>query len=142
MTKSNTAVVTQSNVAELKALEEQLKAKQRLVKAAQELAEWETATIARNPEYVAGSVRKATETDAEVVGHSHGLVCEIKCRACGEVRVVNKQDAFQVHFCVACRKEAAKESSKEKRLQKKMASTSKESLQAEIAKLEALLASK
>jgi len=139
--KTNTAVQI-SNPEQLKALQAELAEKTKAVKAANELAEWEQKTAERNAAYVVGSVRKATEEDAAILGHVHGLVCEIRCQACGQTRVVNKQDAFQVRFCTECRKSASREVAKEKRLTKKMAGVSAEDIAKQIAELNALLASK
>jgi hypothetical protein len=139
--KTNT-VAKISNPEQLKALQAELAEKTKAVKQANELAEWEQKTAERNPAYVVGSVRKATEGDAAILGHVHGLVCEIRCQACGQTRVVNKQDAFQVKFCSECRKSASREVAKEKRLTKKMAGVSAEDIAKQIAELNALLAAK
>ena len=139
--KTNT-VAKIENAEQLKALQAELAEKQKAVKQANELAEWEQKTAERNPAYVVGSVRKATEADAAILGHVHGLVCEIRCQACGQTRVVNKQDAFQVKFCAECRKSASREVAKEKRLTKKMANVSAEDIAKQIAELNALLAAK
>jgi hypothetical protein len=127
---------------QLKALTVELAAKKRLVKEQQELQEWEEKTTARNPRFVPGSVRRPTEADTAALGHVHGLVCEIACESCGKVRVINKQDAFQVRYCQDCRKVAGKAAGRDKRLVKKLAGTSRQELEQQIAQLNALLASK
>jgi len=141
-TKTVSSEVVVEGIAELLAKQAQLKALQRQVKAASEMEAWEAKVGARNPAYVKGSVRTATDADAEILGHVHGKVCEIKCQECGQIRVVNLQDAFQVRFCRDCRKSAQKAAAKERRLADKLAGTSKEDLEAQIAQLNALLASK
>jgi hypothetical protein len=133
---------TTNNVAELVAKQAELKALRKAVKEQADLAAWEDKTAARNPAFVRGSVRKATEAEAEIVGHSHGKVCEIVCQACGETRIVNTQDAFQAKYCLECRDAAKKQANREKRAVKKMAETSVEDLQAQIAELNELLAKK
>ena len=136
----NSVATKISDLDTLKALQKELSEKKVSLKSAQELAEWEKKTFERNRAYVMGSVRKAVEADTEILGHVHGMVCEIKCEKCGKARLVNKQDAFQVRFCLDCKKVASKEAGKEKRMAKKLASVSKADLEAEIAKLSALLA--
>ncbi len=139
--KTNTILST-SEISERKALLAEVAEKERAVKAMNEVAEWEAKTLERNPAYVVGSLRKATAAEAAALGHCHGWVCDIRCLNCGEIRTVNKQDAFQSRFCVACRKTASKEVAKEKRLTKKMAGVTKEDIEKQIAELNALLASK
>jgi len=129
-------------VDQLKALTAELAAKKRLVKEQQDLQAWEQKISARNPRFVPGSVRKPTDADTAVLGHIHGLVCEITCESCGKVRVINKQDAFQVRFCQDCRKVASREAAKEHRMAQKLAGTSKEELEQQIAQLNAMLAEK
>ena len=132
MTKHATATC---DLATLKNLTEELAAKKRAVKDAEELADWEQKTSARNPAFVPGSVRSPSIEEISVLGHTHGKVCTIRCQACGETRTINKQDAFQVRYCKDCRKEANRETSKEKRLVKKLDGTSREELERQIAEL-------
>ena len=138
MSQTNTAVEIKDTES-LKTLQAELAEKRKAVKIQAELATWEQKTSARNPAYVVGSVRKPTEVDAATLGHTHGLVCEIRCQSCGETRVINKQDAFQVQFCTECRKSASREVAREKRLTKKLAGVSREDIERQIADLNALL---
>jgi hypothetical protein len=124
---------------ELETLVKDLKAKQAALKGATKLAGWEDKTAARNPCYVRGSVRAASAGDEEELGHVHGQVCTIRCQVCGEARTVNKQDAFQVRFCRACRQEAAKAAGTEKRAAKKLSGLDEKELRDRIAGLEAQL---
>ncbi len=143
MSSSKTNTVAKiENAEQLKALQAELAEKTKAVKEANELADWERKTSERNPAFVPGSVRKATEQDAAILGHVHGLVCEIRCQSCGQTRVVNKQDAFQVRFCSECRKSASREVAKEKRLTKKLANVSAADIEKQIAELNKLLATK
>jgi len=105
------------------------------LKAEAKLAEWETRTKARNPQYVLGSVRQDTTISAG--GHGHGEVCDIECQVCGTVRTVNKQDAFQVRYCLEHKNEGKKVASAERRAAK---SADPEAVKAKIAALEARLA--
>lgn len=120
--------------------QKELAAKQAELKAALKLKDWEEKTSARNPAYVVGSVRRATEADLAELGHCHGFVCTVKCQCCGQERTVNKQDAFQARFCKSCKKEASKDAAKERRLEKKLSGLSVSDLQAQIAEAEAQLA--
>jgi hypothetical protein len=124
----------------LTAQEAALRAVKAELKKATANAKWEADTKARNPQFVLGSVRKATPADEAVLGHCHGEVCSIECESCREVRTVNKQDAFQARFCKACKKDADKGRAKAKRADKRLAGRSVEDLQAEIAEAEAALA--
>lgn len=110
------------------------------LKAAQEQAKWEAATKARNPAFVLGSVRAPTPADIEVLGHTHGKVCDITCSECGKTRTINLQDAFQCKFCVGCKKVASRDASKAKRATKRLAGRSVEDLQREIEEANAALA--
>jgi len=149
--KTNTAEVIETvqtqpteimidGLAELKAKETELKAKKRLLMDVEARNAWEQETARLNPQYVVGSLRQATEADAEVVGHVHGQVCLIRCASCGTERLVNKQDARQVKFCKACKKSAASAHNKERRLAKRLAGTSKEDLEQQINQLNEQLA--
>jgi len=123
---------------EIVGLAEVLASKQgelRAVKAAAKLAEWETATKARNPQYVVGSVRQDTTISAG--GHGHGEVCDIECLVCGGVRTVNKQDAFQVRYCLEHKNEGKRQANAERRAAK---AQDPEAVKAKIAALEAKLA--
>jgi translation initiation factor 2 beta subunit (eIF-2beta)/eIF-5 len=137
-----TSEVVVEGIAELLAKQAQLKGLQRQVKAAAEMEAWEAKISARNPRYIKGSVRTPTAQDTETLGHVHGKVCEIRCEECGQVRVINCQDAFQVRYCRDCRKLAQRAAGKEHRLTAKLAGTSKEELERQIEQLNALLASK
>ncbi len=53
---------------------------------------------------------------------------------------MNKQDAFQVQYCLECRKEARKEAAKAKRAEKRVEGKSVEDIQAEIAQIEEQMA--
>ena len=146
-TKNNTAAATASTVvvnglAELMAKQAELKAAKRAVNEAAELEAREAKTVARNPAYVLGSVRSPTDLDRKALGHCHGKVCEIKCQECGEIRVINVQDAFQAKFCVGCRKEANKRAGKDKRAAAKLVGVTPEAIQAQIDALNKLLAAK
>ena len=136
------STVVINGLAELQAKQAELKAAKRAVKEAAELEAWEAKTIARNPAYVLGSVRSPTDADLAVLGHCHGKVCDIKCQECGELRVVNCQDAFQAKFCKACRKEANKKAGKDKRAAAKLADVTPEAIQAQIDELNKLLVAK
>jgi len=143
-TKKNLNVVTETAVAgqaseivvdgmaELTAKTTELKAKKKLVKRMDALKEWEEATKLKNPQYVMGSLRAATDADLVIVGHSHGFVCLIKCEVCGEDRLVNKQDAFQSRTCKACKKVALTNKAKARATAKKLAGLSKEDIQRQI----------
>ena len=91
----------------------------RTLKAEAELADWEAKTSAKNPQYVPGSVRKATDEDKALLGvHCHGEVCEIVCLECGKTRVINRQDAFQSRYCKEHVKEGKKAAARERRAAK------------------------
>ena len=131
----------QTNVAEkcetsVKDLQRELAEKKAAVKAAAKLADWEVKTSARNPQFVPGSVRKATEEEKATMKCCHGMVCEIVCASCGETRIINTQDAFQVKYCGTCKKEAKKEAGKAKRAAK---GKSTEEIESQIAALNAML---
>jgi hypothetical protein len=133
-TAQNVTVDLDNLEAKKKELQDLLRAQKTLAKQ----KEWEDKTKARNPAYVVGSLRPATEADQEVLTHCHGWVCEIKCQhpGCDQVRVINKQDAFQVQFCKEHKAEARKASAKARRESKKLEDMTPESVQAEIAKLQ------
>jgi hypothetical protein len=140
--KNTAAVATQASeilVSGLAEMTTELKAKKKLVKKMDALKEWEEATKVKNPQYVMGSLRAATEDDLAIVGHTHGFVCLIKCEVCGEERLVNKQDAFQSRTCKACKKKASKAKAKARATAKKLAGLSKEDIQAQINALNAQL---
>lgn len=122
-------------LAKLEAQKTALKAEAKVLKTAAKLAEWEKAKKAKNPAFVLGSTRKATEADEAILGHTHGQVCEISCQAeeCSTIRVINKQDAFQVRFCQAHKKEAQRTAGKVRREAKKTAARTPAVLKAEIA---------
>ena len=69
---------------------------------AKELAKAE-AFYAKYPHVVRGSFRESTPEDMAVLKNVHGYVCLIQCE-CGNTRLINTQDAFQVHKCLACAK--------------------------------------
>jgi hypothetical protein len=131
--------VTVTGLAAVEAEEKRLKALKAQVKEATENAAWEEKTLAKNPNYVPGSLRKATDADRAILSHCHGEVCEIRCESCGEVRVVNKQDAKQCRFCTDCKKTATKNAAKVKRAEKRLSGKSVEALQAEIAEAQKAL---
>jgi hypothetical protein len=131
--------VTLTGLAALEAEEARLKGLKAQVKEATENAAWEEKTLAKNPNYVPGSLRKATDADRALLSHCHGEVCEIRCESCQTVRVVNKQDASQVRFCVDCKKTATKSAAKTKRAEKRLSGKSVEALQAEIAEAQKAL---
>lgn len=84
-------------------------------------------------------------TEGELIGGkpAKGWVVEIVCEICGEARLINTQDAFQVRFCEAHVGEARKAAGKARRDAKKVEALEKlseEELLAEIAKLEAVAA--
>jgi hypothetical protein len=141
-TKSVATVAVTENLSERIAKEAELKALQRMAKAMAKVEAWEAKTVARNPAYVVGSLRQATEADVALLGHCHGKVCLIKCTQCGAERVVNKQDAFQTKFCVSCRDAAEKEAAKVKRAEKRVAGLTVEDIQKQIDQLKALKAAK
>ena len=141
----NTALVSApemvvDGLAELKAKETELKAKKRLLMEVESRKKWEEETLVKNPCYIMGSLRAAKEGDVEVLGHVHGQVCLIKCSVCGTERLVNKQDAKQVTTCRACKKASTSARGKERRVAKKLASTSPAEIQAQIDALNAQLA--
>jgi len=143
-TNSNVATaaastITVEGLAELEAKTQELKELKRARKVREEQEVWEAKTKARNPQYVMGSLRQGQPGDEEHVKHVHGWVCEIVCAECGETRIINKQDAFQVRFCKVHKDEARKAASKAKRLEKKVAGKSVEEIQAEIDALNAQL---
>lgn len=130
---------TETAIAEVDKL---LKEKQNLSKALKvqkKLEEWEAKTVARNLQFVAGSVRKPTAADEAELGHVHGLVCSIKCKVCSKLRTINKQDAFQVRFCKEHKAEARKQAAKAKRQETKLDNKSTEEIQVEIDALRAEL---
>lgn len=136
----NTVVVAQGADVSAEALLElktQLSAKLKDAKAAKETSEWEVAIKIRNPQYVVGSLRKGIDADEEIVGHSHGMVCKIRCVECSAERLINKQDAFQVRYCLEHKAEGRKEKAKAKR---EVAAKDPAKLQAQIAALQAKLA--
>jgi NAD-dependent SIR2 family protein deacetylase len=137
MSENTKTALTLKTVSEKEAMLKKVKAE---LKAAQDNAKWEADTKAVNPQFVLGSVRKATPADEAELGHCHGVVCSIVCLTCGETRTVNKQDAKQCQFCKACKKGADKDRAKAKRADKRLAGKSVEDLQAEIAEAEAALA--
>ena len=131
-------------VASLEATKAALATKLKDQKAADKLSAWERKTKKRNPAFVLGSTRKATNADATILGHTHGQVCEIRCssKGCSTARVINKQDAFQVRFCAEHKKAASKAAGKVRRAAKAVAARTPEVIQAEIAALEAQLKTK
>jgi len=140
---------SQTNTVASETLSQELKAKiakaaelktvERALKAAQRLAEWETETRAINPNYVVGSVRKATSDDESLLGHTHGQVCEIRCLKCREIRVVNLQDAKQVVFCKSCKKTADRAKTKLAKITKRLGDKTSSDLDQEIANVKAQL---
>lgn len=143
-TKSGQGTPTIEGIADLEARKAALKEQVKAEKAAAKLAEWEQRTKERNPAFMVGSTRKATEADEAILGHVHGQVCEIKCQheGCSTVRVINKQDAFQVRFCQEHKKTAGRARAKARRQAKHAAARTPEVIRAEIAELEAQLQAK
>jgi hypothetical protein len=135
MTAANTNL-TVADLNTITTLQDELKAKKKALRQAQERKEWEAKTKARNPQYVVGSLRKASAEEEAQLTHCHGEVCTILCEVCGRERVINKQDAFQVRFCKEHRKEASKTKAKAKRLEKKLGSVNPAELEAQIAALD------
>ena len=129
MKTTNTAV----QLVELENVEAELRAKKASLKAAQKVRDWETATLAKNSQYVVGSRRAATEEDEAALGHTHGQVGTIQCLNCVAERTVNVQDAGQTRYCKACKAEVDKATSRERRIQKRVSGKSVEQLRAEIA---------
>jgi hypothetical protein len=134
----NTLPVTEQ-LASLEAIKSALMEKVKQAKSLQEHSAWETATKRRNPQLVLGSLRPATDQDAMVLGHAHGWVCEIQCGTCGVKRLINKQDAFQVKFCVAHKAEARKIKAKAAREAIKAAGMTPDKLAEQIALLQSQL---
>jgi hypothetical protein len=103
---TNSTTVLDTKRAELAALAERVEQAERLA--------WEKKTIARNPQLVLGSLRIATVEEAATLSHCHGEIAEIRCAytgtngECGETRIVNKQDAFQVRYCLEHKSESKK----------------------------------
>ena len=142
MNNATAAVVgTCGSEAVVAGLAEALASKQAAVrglKAQVEREEWETKTKARNSQYVVGSVRKATDADKALLGaHCHGEVCEIVCLECSQIRVINKQDAFQSRYCKEHLREAKKAASAGRRASKVQ---DPRKIDAQLAKLEARMA--
>jgi NAD-dependent SIR2 family protein deacetylase len=129
---STASELTISGLADLQNKEAQLKELKKQLKIAKDRKEWEAKTQKLNPQYVVGSLRVATAEDEAALSHCHGQVADIKCQMCGKVRVVNKQDAFQVKFCEEHKKEARKAKAKAKRLEKALSGKSVEDVQAQI----------
>jgi hypothetical protein len=144
MSSESNAVNVSIDLETLKAKQRELTELLKLQKVATVNTEWERKTKARNPALILGSLRVATLEDTATLGHVHGLVCEIACSfgGCEEIRVINKQDAFQVRYCTEHKKEAQKEKMKERRASLKLAGVNPEQLAAEIAKLQAMLSTK
>ena len=127
------------DIIDLQAKQDEVKAKKRLLKDIETQNKWEADTKELNHSYVLGSIRASTLDDTKVLGHVHGQVCLIKC-SCGVERLVNKQDAKQVRFCRDCKKGASSAKNKERRQAKKLASISKEDLEAQLKVLNEQLA--
>jgi len=97
----------------------------------------------KNPQIRPDTLRQAE--DGEMVGGrpAKGWVVEIECTCCGEARLVNTQDAFQVRYCEAHKDEARKVAGKERRVAAKVAkleALDETELAAQIAALEAEVA--
>jgi NAD-dependent SIR2 family protein deacetylase len=138
---SNTSnAVNLSNLAELQTKESTLKELQRKVNALKNRKAWEAKTKKRNPQYVLGSLRKATPQDEAQLGHCHGQVVTIECASCGKERIVNKQDAFQCKYCMDCKVEARKAVAKAKRAEKRLEGKSVKEVEAQIEALNEELA--
>ena len=134
MSETQVVVGSCGSEAVVAGLMETLASKQQAVREARAnlaLSAWEDRTAARNPQYVRGSVRKDSHISAG--GHGHGEVCDITCVTCGVVRTVNKQDAFQVRYCLEHKGEG-------KKANKVAKSADPSKVQAKIAALEAKLA--
>ena len=88
-----------------------------------------------------GSLRPSTDKDLKVLSHVHGWVCLIACqlKSCKVKRLINKQDAFQVRFCVEHKNEANKARTKARRQQKILVDMTPEKVNAEIERLQATL---
>jgi hypothetical protein len=135
MSKS-TATAKTNNLETLRAKEQELREKTKLVKQAQALREWEQKTKKRNSQYVVGSLRAPKKDEAAELGHCHGQVCSIKCEVCGVVRTINKQDAFQVRFCKEHKNAARKAKAKARRLEKALDGKSAADIEKEISVLD------
>ena len=143
MNSQTTTVTSETTVAELKIKTEkalELKAVERALKEAQRLATWETEVLAINSQYRPGSVRQATSDDESLLGHTHGQVCEIICQECGDLRIVNLQDARQCRFCRACKKTANKQKTKLAKVTKRLAGRTVADLERDIEAARAALA--
>lgn len=68
-----------------------------------------------NPQLRPETLRKAVEGELINGTPAKGWVVTIECEACGELREINTQDAFQVRFCEEHKAEAAKAKAKERR---------------------------
>jgi hypothetical protein len=110
-----------------------LRAKIREEKEAAKTRSWE----AKYAHVVAGSTRSGGLDNGKA---SHGVVCSIACEMCGAERTINKQDAFQVRWCVTCAVVAKKGRQQTKRAEKSAAKLTPEAIQAKMAELEAQLA--
>jgi hypothetical protein len=137
---TNTEMSVQEQLVALEATKAALAAKVKQARVLQAHSVWEAGIKIRNPAYVLGSLRPATDADVLTLGHSHGWVCEVQCVACSKRRVINKQDAFQVRACIGCKSELRKAKAKEIRASAKLSGVSLVDLQAQIAELSAQLA--
>lgn len=141
----NTNTDTVSAIANVDKLLEEQKLLKKALKEKKALSDWEKKIVdgtddrLGNKQYVVGSVREPTAKDETELGHVHGKVCEIKCQTCGVIRVINKQDAFQVRFCKKHKSEARKEKAKAKRQETKLSGKSANEIELEISALKAQL---
>ena len=142
MTDKTNTVATETAIADLEKLAKQKSDLVKAVKAKKKLEDWEASVKSVNPDFVLGSTRKATDADLSQIGHSHGYICKIKCQTCSKIRVINKQDARQCHYCKACKVAAKSQAQKAKRQIKKVAGKSSKDLETEIATLKAQLGAK
>ena len=142
MNQNNINTDTITAIANVDALLKEQKELKKALKEQKDLEAWETKTKERNPQLILGSVRKPTTADENELGHVHGMVCSITCQTCGVVRIINKQDAFQVRFCKEHKSEARKAKAKAKRQEAKIAGKSADEIQTEIDELRSLLGKK
>lgn len=101
------------------------------------------AKLRHNPNVIPETLRPSEDGEMVNGRPAKGWVVEISCETCGEHRLVNTQDAFQVRFCEAHKDEARKAAAKERRQSAKLAkleSLDEDELAAQVAALEAELA--
>ena len=144
---SNITANVTADLAEMSRKEKELKEATAQLKALEALQAKDTELQGENPQYISGSLRKATAEDVETFT-SRGVVChgrvgDITCKGCGKTHVLNVQDLAGSEtkapsvYCPECKKVASKEKGKFKRAQKRLNGKSLEQLTAEIAEIEA-----